>query len=120
MAENNRQKRGRKVQEKWELVRQRQNLTAIVHSEDPDWAGPTSLYASTSQFLELGLDQQVLGCRVGGPGQLKQILCEDGKPVDPSRAYVFTELDPYAGRQYTGTKPFTWVKTHFDQSEKTR
>ena len=101
LAEANKQRRGKRFQGEWDMAKEKARLTSIVHAEDPDWAGPTSLYASTTQLLEKGLDTQVLSCRVGGPGQLRQILCEEGHPVNPERLYVFSQVDPFIGRQYT-------------------
>ena len=63
LADTNRKRRSKKVQDKWNKSKdQIGNVTSIIHAEDPNWEGPTSLYAATTQFLELGLDQQVLHC----------------------------------------------------------
>ena len=40
--------------------------------------------------------------------------------MDPDGVYIFTAINPLAGSQFTstGTKPFEWIQTHFQVSEK--
>ena len=63
------------------------------------------------------------GTRAAGialPSNLKGILCDDGSPIDPEKIFIFTDINPMAGNQYStsGTQPVEWVQTKILTSEK--
>lgn len=69
-------KRKKKFQSEWETAKSntsRQQLKYLF-DEDPGWSGATSLYSSVTQIVEKGITEQVMTCRIGGPGQLRAIL----------------------------------------------